>query len=136
LEAEAAKSRERIACLEREAEEQRAELARRAEWACVLDADLERARARMAELDAEVETRGRWAAGLEEQLSASVHRANALETEILERTKWAQDLDRQLSDRTQWAQRLESEAASLRRNLEQIQSTIWYRLGRRLGRVR
>ncbi|HTS30228.1 MAG TPA: methyltransferase domain-containing protein [Bryobacteraceae bacterium] len=78
-----------------------------------------------ARLHAELMSRTEWTKSLESRMNA----------EIGERTAWARDLEAQIQERTAWAQRVDQERKTLEEHLSRTRSSLWYRLGRRLGLI-
>ena len=74
-------------------------------------------------LHAELVERTEWARSLERRLMA----------EIEDRTKWARDLEAQLAERTVWAERLDRHVRTLEEHHRRTHSSLWHRVGRRLG---
>lgn len=74
---------------------------------------------------------------IQEELSGRTAWVQAVErrmtSDIEERTQWAKDLEAQLAERTEWARRMDQHLKKVEELLRRTHSSIWYRIGRKLG---
>jgi len=124
------------------------------EWAMRMDADVQKSREVVQNLEQELGKRASWALDLQQDIKNHTERIDSQNKEIEERTRWARSLETEvkkerahsaqlketLEERTQWARSLEAEvskerahALKLRKELEQITSSLVYRLLRKIG---
>lgn len=86
---------------------------------------------------AELEQSNHWARDLEEQLTAAQARIVQLQNELSETTTGyeaqVRDLEQENLTKTRWAQGLDAEVEELRRQLNLIRASKWFRAGNRLG---
>ena len=86
---------------------------------------------------AELEQSNRWAYDLEEKLTAAQARIVQVQNELSETTTGYEaqvaQLEQENLTKTRWAQGLDAEVEELRRQLNLIRASRWFRVGNRLG---
>lgn len=124
------------------------ELESRNRWAESLDAELNRARARIGDLQREIETtieayeakvreleaenvaKTAWAVETEQRLSAEIARITAL---LTDHVRLLETAEQTVVERTLWAQAVEREKDALQSQLNAVRASRWVQLGHKVG---
>lgn len=85
---------------------------------------------KVTELEADVQAKAQWAIDIEARLSAEL---KAKCDELAACVKLLQEAESTLEERTNWALKLDKEREELIAQLNSVQASRWYRLGRSIG---
>lgn len=117
-----------------------AQLEERTQWAQNMVAELEISQRRIVVLQNELEASNRWAKDLDRQISEKGAYILQLQADYDQKVQWAQGLDQDMMKARRDLQKLQQEfedrtawALQLQKELQLLQSTLWYRMGRKLG---
>lgn len=86
-------------------------------------------------LDIELSERGKWGQRLDEDNRAKSALIQSLQSELAQTAAWGKKLEVEAAGQTAWAVRLDKEVKELTDRLERIETSRWWRLGRKLGLI-